>query len=97
MKAPPAPKYDFFGVVQGYLDEASGHIALPDYVRVILSQPKVELIVHFPVRMDSGEIKLFKGYRIQHSNVLGPYKGGIRYHEHVSLDDVKALAAMMTW
>ena len=97
MKAPPAPRYDFFGVVQAYLDEAAGHVALPDYVRVILSQPKVELIVHFPVRMDSGEIKLYKGYRIQHSNVLGPYKGGIRYHEHVSLDDVKALAAMMTW
>jgi glutamate dehydrogenase (NAD(P)+) len=97
MKVPPAPKYDFFGVVQAYLDEAARIIKLPEYVRVILSQPKNELIVHFPVRMDSGEIRLYKGYRIQHSNVLGPYKGGIRYHEHVSLDDVKALAAMMTW
>ncbi|NUP06649.1 MAG: Glu/Leu/Phe/Val dehydrogenase [Polyangiaceae bacterium] len=97
MKMVPAPKYDFFGVIQAYLDEASKLIALPDYIRVILSQPKNELIVHFPVRMDSGEIRLFKGYRIQHNNVLGPFKGGIRYHEHVSLDDVKALAAMMTW
>jgi glutamate dehydrogenase/leucine dehydrogenase len=97
MKAMPPLKYDFFGVVQAYLDQASNVIKLPDYVRVILSQPKNELIVHFPVRMDSGEIRLFKGYRIQHSNVLGPYKGGIRYHEHVGLDDVKALAAMMTW
>jgi glutamate dehydrogenase (NAD(P)+) len=97
MKALPPLKYDFFGVVQGYLDAAASVIKLPDYVRVILSQPKNELIVHFPVRMDSGEIRLFKGYRIQHSNVLGPYKGGIRYHEHVGLDDVKALAAMMTW
>jgi glutamate dehydrogenase/leucine dehydrogenase len=67
------------------------------YIRVILSQPKNELIVNFPVRMDSGEIRLFKGYRIQHNNLLGPYKGGIRYHDSVSLDDVKALAAMMTW
>src|SRR6185369_6424240 len=43
------------------------------------------------------EIRLFKGYRIQHNNLLGPYKGGIRYHQEVSLDDVKALASMMTW
>ncbi|MBK6515624.1 MAG: Glu/Leu/Phe/Val dehydrogenase [Polyangiaceae bacterium] len=97
MKTIPQSKYDFFGVIQAYLDEASRLIALPDYIRVILSQPKNELIVHFPVRMDSGEIRLYKGYRIQHNNVLGPFKGGIRYHEHVSLDDVKALAAMMTW
>ena len=47
--------------------------------------------------MDDGEVRLFKGYRIQHNNLLGPYKGGMRYHESVTLDDVKALAAMMTW
>ena len=95
---PPKPhKYEFFKVVQRYLDEAADVIQLPDYIRTILSQPKNELIVHFPVRMDSGEIRLFKGYRIQHNNVLGPYKGGMRYHQDVSLDDVKALAAMMTW
>ncbi len=97
MKAPSPPKYDFFGVVQGYLDEASAVVGIPEYVRTILSQPKNEIIVNFPVKMDSGEIRLFKGYRIQHNNLLGPYKGGIRYHEHVSLDDVKALASMMTW
>jgi glutamate dehydrogenase (NAD(P)+) len=97
MKVLPTLKYDFFGVVQGYLDAASALIKLPDYVRVILSQPKNELIVHFPVKMDSGEIRLYKGYRIQHSNVLGPYKGGIRYHEEVTLDEVKALAAWMTF
>jgi glutamate dehydrogenase (NAD(P)+) len=57
---------------------------------------KNEIIVNFPVRMDDGSIRLFKGYRVQHNN-LGPFKGGIRYHEDVSLDDVKALAAMMTW
>ena len=63
----------------------------------ILSQPKNELIVNFPVRLDSGEIRLFKGYRVQHNNLLGPFKGGMRYHPQVALDDVKALAAMMTW
>jgi glutamate dehydrogenase (NAD(P)+) len=64
---------------------------------LILSQPKNELIVHFPVRMDSGEYRLLKGYRIQHSNILGPFKGGMRYHQSAGLDDFKALAAMMTW
>ncbi|MCC6554685.1 MAG: Glu/Leu/Phe/Val dehydrogenase [Polyangiaceae bacterium] len=91
------PKYEFFKVVQRYLDEASELIELPPYINTILQQPKNEIIVNFPVRMDDGSIRLFKGYRIQHNNLLGPYKGGIRYHETVTLDDVKALAAMMTW
>ncbi len=90
-------KYEFFKVIQDYLDRASAVIELSDYIRLILSQPKNEIIVHFPVRMDSGEVRLFKGYRIQHSNILGPFKGGLRYHESVTLDDLKALAAMMTW
>jgi len=70
---------------------------LADYIRLILSQPKNEIIVNFPVRMDNGDVRLFKGYRLQHSSMLGPFKGGLRYHEGVSLDDLKALAAMMTW
>ena len=91
------PKYEFFKVVQHYLDEASQLIELPPYINTILQQPKNEIIVNFPVRMDDGSIRLFKGYRIQHNNLLGPFKGGIRYHETVTLDDIKALAAMMTW
>src|SRR5262245_25921757 len=89
--------YEFFKVVQGYLEEAGKVIKLPKHVSDILNQPKNELIVHFPVRMDSGELRLFKGYRIQHNNLLGPFKGGMRFHESVRLDDLKALAAMMTW
>jgi glutamate dehydrogenase (NAD(P)+) len=96
-KLPPAERYDFFRVIQGYLDEAAKIVKLPDHVRLILSQPKNEIIVHFPVLMDNGEYRLFKGYRIQHSNILGPYKGGMRYHQDAGLDDFKALAAMMTW
>ncbi|AKF11453.1 Glu/Leu/Phe/Val family dehydrogenase [Sandaracinus amylolyticus] len=92
-----ANHYEFFKVVQGYLEEAADVIHLPRHVADILSQPKNEIIVHFPVRMDNGEMQLFKGYRIQHNNIRGPYKGGIRYHEAVTLDDVKALASMMTW
>src|ERR1700677_2621776 len=94
-KAPP--KYDFFKVVQGYLEEAAKVAEIPEYIATILSQPKNEIIVNFPVKMDDGSIRLFKGYRIQHNNLLGPFKGGIRYHKSVSLDDLKALAAMMTW
>jgi glutamate dehydrogenase (NAD(P)+) len=100
---PPAsrsglPKeYDFYRVVQDYLERAAKVAKIEHYVETILSQPKNEIIVNFPVRMDSGEVRLFKGYRVQHNNLLGPFKGGIRYHPMVSLDDVKALAAMMTW
>lgn len=92
-----AHHYEYFKVVQGYLEEAAAVIKLPRHIADILSQPKNEIIVHFPVRMDNGEMQLFKGYRIQHNNIRGPYKGGIRYHESVTLDDVKALASMMTW
>jgi glutamate dehydrogenase (NAD(P)+) len=91
------PKYEFFKVVQGYLEEASRVAEIPTYITTILSQPKNEIIVNFPVKMDDGSIRLFKGYRIQHNNLLGPYKGGMRYNKGVSLDDLKALAAMMTW
>jgi glutamate dehydrogenase/leucine dehydrogenase len=101
---PPPPSrqssvkvYDFYKVIQEYLDRAARHAKIEPYVQTILSQPKNELIVNFPVRMDSGEVRLFKGYRVQHNNLLGPFKGGMRYHPQVSLDDVKALAAMMTW
>ncbi len=90
-------EYDFFRVVQGYLDGAAKVINLAPYVASILSQPKNEIIVNFPVKMDTGEVRLFKGYRVQHNNILGPFKGGIRYAPMVTLDEVKALATMMTW
>ncbi|MEZ4704255.1 MAG: Glu/Leu/Phe/Val dehydrogenase [Bdellovibrionota bacterium] len=66
-------------------------------VRTILEQPKNEISINFPVRMDDNSLRLFKGYRIQHNNILGPYKGGIRYHPMVDLDEVKALALWMTF
>ncbi len=93
----PAKEYDFFKVVQDYLEKAAKVITLEPHVGTILSQPKNELIVNFPVKMDTGEVRLFKGYRVQHNNLLGPFKGGMRFHPTVTLDDVKALAAMMTW
>jgi len=75
---------------------AAGMLGLKHRVQIILAQPKNEIMVHFPVRMDDGHHQLFKGYRIQHNNALGPYKGGFRFHESVNLDDVKSLALLMT-
>lgn len=82
--------------VQAKIDEVARRLGLADSFRTIISQPKNELIVNFPVLMDNGEHRLFKGYRIQHNNVLGPYKGGIRFHPDVHLDEVKALSMLMT-
>lgn len=80
----------------GAVLEAAELIDVPHALKLILSQPKNELMVHCPVRMDDGAWRLFKGYRVQHNNVLGPYKGGIRYHPEVKLDEVKTLALLMT-
>jgi len=63
----------------------------------ILSQPNREITVHIPVQMDDGRLELFTGYRVQHSTARGPAKGGIRYAPEVNLDEVRALAAWMTW
>ena len=93
----PDQKPNPYKIAQDQMLRAAEICGLPAAVTSILSQPKNELIVNFPVRMDNGEYKLFKGYRVQHSNILGPFKGGIRYHEQVSLDEIKALASWMTY
>lgn len=76
--------------------DAAQILDLPHHLRLILAQPKTEIMCHFPVKMDNGTYRLFKGYRVQHNNILGPYKGGIRYHPNVSLDDIKSLSVLMT-
>lgn len=90
-------KPNVFEVAGAQFGRAADVLDLDPHLRVILSQPKNELIVNFPVRMDDGTFQLFKGYRIQHNNIMGPYKGGMRYHPEVHLDEVKALASWMTW
>ena len=67
----------------------------PDFIQY-LSHPKNEIIMNFQVRMDDGSMRMFKGYRVQHNNLLGPYKGGLRFHPIVHLDECKALACWMT-
>jgi len=63
----------------------------------IMAETMNELIVHFPIKMDDGQVKMLTGYRVQHNNVLGPFKGGLRFHPMVDIDEVRALATMMTW
>jgi glutamate dehydrogenase (NAD(P)+) len=70
---------------------------LEPWIVKILSEPKNEIRMNFPVLMDDGEYQLFKGYRVQHNNILGPYKGGMRYHPQVDIDEVKALASWMAF
>ncbi|MBT3245581.1 MAG: Glu/Leu/Phe/Val dehydrogenase [Actinobacteria bacterium] len=86
-----------FATALAQFNRGADLIELPDSIRSILSQPKNEIIVNFPVLMNTGEYQVFRGYRIQHSNIMGPYKGGVRFHQAVDLDEVKALASWMTW
>lgn len=78
-------------------NKAADKMNLDPGVRKILATTQNEIIVHFPVKMDDGSVKVFTGYRVQHNNALGPYKGGLRYHPTVDIDAAKALATWMTW
>jgi glutamate dehydrogenase (NAD(P)+) len=78
-------------------DKAAAHLHLEPGIVELLRHPKRELTVNFPVKMDSGDIRIFTGFRVHHSTVLGATKGGIRFHQDVTLDEVRALAMWMTW
>lgn len=78
-------------------NRAADLMKLDPSVRKILSSTTNEITVHFPVRMDDGRVEIFTGYRVQHNSTLGPYKGGLRYHPAVNLDEIRALATWMTW
>lgn len=76
---------------------AADHMRLERDIQLLLRSPYRELTVQIPVRMDDGRLELFHGFRVQHNAVRGPYKGGIRYHHEVDLNEVRALASLMTW
>jgi glutamate dehydrogenase (NAD(P)+) len=95
--APRAAKQDLWDTVVATLDEVAAKLRLDPGIHAILRQPERELTVAIPVVMDDGQIKVFTGHRVQHSSARGPCKGGIRYHPDVTVGEVKALAAMMTW
>ena len=86
-----------FGAMLQEFDGAARILNLEPGIWNILTHPKRQIIVSCPVQMDDGEIEVFTGYRVQYNITLGPAKGGIRYHPDVTLDEVTALAAWMTW
>jgi len=86
-----------WAVAQQQFDLAAERLHLDDGMRRVLREPRREFTVHFPVHMDDGSVRVFTGYRVQHNLGRGPAKGGIRYHQDVSIDEVKALAMWMTW
>ena len=92
-----ATKKSMLDNVMRQFNKTADTIMLNPNIRNILSITNNEIILHFPVKMDTGEVKIFTGYRVQHNNALGPYKGGLRYHPTVDVEDAKALAMWMTW
>ena len=86
-----------FEIAIQQFNRAADYLELDNSTRRVLSTTKRQLIVSIPVKMDGGDVQVFEGYRVQHNIARGPAKGGIRYHPNVSLDEVKALAAWMTW
>ena len=86
-----------FEMAQAQLDEASSILNLDSGIHAILREPMKEFHVSIPVKMDNGQTKVFKGFRVQYNNARGPCKGGIRFHPEETIDVVRALAAWMTW
>jgi len=86
-----------FEIAKAQVDRAGKNLNLDPGLLEILKNARRELTVHFPVKMDDGRVKVFTGYRVQYNDAVGPFKGGIRYHWNVSLDEVRALACWMTW
>src|SRR5262245_47877345 len=86
-----------FDATKSYFNQAADQLELTDNMRTLLLTPKREVQVQIPVELDSGELATYIGYRVQHDTSPGPMKGGMRYHHEVNLDEIRALAALMTW
>ncbi len=95
--ATAAEELNPFEIAKQQFELAAEYLELEPSMRHVLKNAKRQLIVSIPVKMDGGDVQVFEGYRVQHNIARGPAKGGIRYHPNVTLDEVKALAAWMTW
>jgi glutamate dehydrogenase (NAD(P)+) len=84
-------------IVRHYFNRAADRLGLADDVRVVFWTPYREVTVQIPVKLSDGKVHVYSGYRIQHNGARGPYKGGIRFHPEVDVDEVRALASLMTW
>ncbi len=93
----PRGEMSAFDIAQAQIEATGRRLGVDRDLLEILKVPNRELTVNFPVKMDDGTVRVFTGYRVQYNQVLGPFKGGIRYHPEVTLEEVRALAAWMTW
>jgi glutamate dehydrogenase (NAD(P)+) len=86
-----------YEIVTHYFDDAAERLGLREDVAAVLKSSYREVQVQIPIRRDDGQIHVYQGFRVQHNGARGPYKGGVRFHPEVNLDEVRALAALMTW
>src|SRR3990170_1742697 len=93
----PSETMNPFENAKKQIDRVGKRLGLAADLLEVLKAPNRELTVNFPVKMDDGSLRVFTGYRVQYDDALGPFKGGIRYHPQVSIDEVRALASWMTW
>ena len=94
---PQSPRKEtVLDLVQSQILASANYLKLNESVLQNLMSPKAQVKVSFPVRLTNGSVQLFTGYRVQHSDMLGPCKGGLRFHHHVSMDEASALAQWMT-
>ncbi len=93
----PPHRPSAFDTVKHYFNLAADHLDLAPSARKLLMLPKREITVEVPVELEDGRLETFVGFRVQHNDARGPMKGGLRYHHEVDLDEVRALASLMTW
>ncbi|MEJ2152185.1 MAG: Glu/Leu/Phe/Val dehydrogenase dimerization domain-containing protein, partial [Gemmatimonadota bacterium] len=86
-----------FAAVNYHFDIGATAAGVSEDFRLLLKTPYREMRVEVPVRMDDGSLEVFIGYRVQHNGARGPYKGGVRYHPEADLNEIRALASLMTW
>jgi glutamate dehydrogenase (NAD(P)+) len=96
-EAPTRAEISNYEIVTHYFDQAADRLGIPDDIAAVLRSSYREVQVQVPVRRRDGKIHVFSGYRVQHNGARGPYKGGVRFHPEVDLDEVRALASLMTW
>src|SRR5918994_2377002 len=95
--APGRAEVSNYEIVEHWFGVAAERLGLPDDVAAVLRSSYREVQVQVPVKLSDGKVHVFSGYRVQHNGARGPYKGGIRFHPEVDLDEVRALAELMTW
>jgi len=96
-ETPTRAEVSNYEIVSHYFDDAAERLEMADDLAAVLKSSYREVQVQIPIRLGDGKIHVFSGYRVQHNGARGPYKGGVRFHPEVDLDEVRALASLMTW